>query len=144
VQELRHFDVADRVAVCTEAAGNHPRALADPAQRRLRIPSGVPLDHLVERLEQFRIGNDDRLAPGSRAANPPRLERLTRTDLSHPLEDRLTREAAGLVHQRDSAVTQAHRFIRRREASGALVQVRPDRTQFPLQLGKRSLHAQAA
>ena len=141
VQQLRHLHVTDRMAPRTEAEGNHPRALADPAQRGLRVTPGVSLDHLVQELEQFGIGNRNGIAPGSRPANPSRLERLTRADLSHPLEDRLARETTGLVHQRNSAVAQAHRFIRRRETSSAFVQVGPDRTQLPLQLGKRSFHA---
>ena len=144
VQQLRHFHVTDRMVTCTQAAGNHPRALADPAQRGLRIPSGVFLDHLVQELEQLGISNRNGLAPGSASANPSRHQRLARANLTHAFENRLARETDGPVHQRDPAVAQTHRLIRRRQAARAFVQVWPDRTQLPLQLGKRSLHAQAA
>lgn len=142
VQQLRHLHVTDRMVARTQATGNHPRALADPAQRGLRIPSGVSLDHLVQGLKQLGIGNRTGFAPGSASANPSRHQRLARANLTHAFENRFARETARPVHQRDPAVAQAHRPIRRRQAARAFVQVWPDRTQPPLQLEKRSLHAQ--
>jgi len=104
VQQLRHLHVTDRMVTRAQASGNHPRALADPAQRGLGPPSSVSLDHLVQGLEQLGIGNRNGLAPGAASANPSCHQRLAHANLMHALENRLARQTAGPVHQRDPAV----------------------------------------
>ena len=123
-----------------QLAGDRAGALANPAQRGLRIAAGVPLDHLIQCRKELWIADRERLAACSGAANPT-LQRLTApADLAHPLGDRLARQATGAMHQRHATVAQTDRLIGRSQPPRAFIQMGPDRTQLPFQLGQR-IHA---
>ena len=135
VQYLRHFHVADRMILLDQFCGNRTCTFANPAQRRLRIPARLLIDQRFECRDQIRVRLREGLAAGSRTthATPHRLG--SALEFNNAFTDRLARQTAGPAHQRNSAVTQAHRFSGCHDASRSLVQMRPRRTKLAFQIG---------
>ena len=69
MQYLRYLHVADRMLLRDQFPGDRPRALANPAQRRLRISARLLVDQSFERLNQRRIRLRQRPAARSGATH---------------------------------------------------------------------------
>lgn len=71
---LGHLLVTDRMAWPRQRRGQGPGALTYPAQRSVRTPSRVGLDHPLQRIHQLGITTGDPCPPRPRPTTAPRGE----------------------------------------------------------------------
>src|SRR6058998_194322 len=144
VKNLRDLHVADGMLLSTQCLGDGPRALANPSQRRLGIPTRLLVNQPFQRLHQTRIGLGDRFAAGPGPTDAAHQRFTPSLDLTDPFADRFARQPARQRHHRHPSVSQAHRFGRCHDPSRALVQMRPCGTKLPFQQFARSAHTPRA
>lgn len=125
MKNLRNLHMADRMFLLAQFFGDGPRALANPAQRGLRIPARLLVDQCFQRLHQTRIGLRDRFAASTGAPHATHQGLALGLQFANAFADRLARQATGAPHYRHPAIAQTHRFTRRHDASRAFVQMRP-------------------
>ena len=77
VERLRDSHIADRMMLPTEFGGQGSGALADPPQRRFRVPPSPTVNQVVECGEQTVIRRQEVLAPRSRATDAPWYSRIS-------------------------------------------------------------------
>lgn len=65
VEELGHLDIADGMSLLGELCGQRSRALADPPQRSLRVPTGRAVNQVFQGAQQTRIRFRELLAARS-------------------------------------------------------------------------------
>lgn len=123
-EKLRHLFVADRVTLCGQFRGQDARALARPAQGRLRVATGKWLHQPFEGARQIRVVLNKSAAPTTRAANSSgRQWRLVK--FLHSLHDRHARQTTSTTDHRHATIAALPRFTRRHHPSRPLVQMRP-------------------
>lgn len=129
--------MADRMLPPSQLRGQGPRALANPAQRGLRIAARFRIDQAVQRGWQAGIMGEDFLASSPRP--PDASGRRHRSLLHFPqaLGDGFARKAAGAADLRHAAMTQGPSFAGGRKAPCPFIQERPEGGEFLLELSER-------
>ncbi len=133
-QQLRDLHVTDRVLLPGQLRGQSPRAFANPAQRRLRIAARFRIDQAVQRDQQMGIVGDDFLSSSPWSPDASGRRRRPLFDFPQALGDGLARQAAGATNLRDAAIAQGAGFAGGHQPPRPLVQERPDRGEFLLEL----------
>lgn len=141
VKNLSDLRMADPVVVSAKLPGNRPRAFTNPSQGRLRIASRLAINHLLQVLQEARVGNSQGLASCTGASDAARRWHDPLLNFADSLGDGSSRHPACAMHHRDSSKAQAHGFIGSHNPARALVQKRPHRTKLLCQLGPGA-HAQ--
>src|SRR5258708_11547139 len=121
---------------------NHPSALANPSQRRLRITSRFGINHLFQGCQKSGVGNRDGLAPRSGTTDAALQWHGPLPDFPDAFDDCLSRKPTGTSNQGDSSIPQTDGFTSRHDSPRARVQKWPHRTKLLRELGK-SAHAQS-
>src|SRR3954447_17403808 len=124
LQHLGDDATADLVPKLRQFGRQPTQALAGPAQRRHRISAGIGLHQLQQVSPQRRVVRRQGLAAAAQLAHPPRCQRALRRQVLQAARDRARRNASGLRHRRNAAVTGCTRFRRRQQAACPLVEVR--------------------
>ena len=136
LENLCDLYVTERVLLAGQLRGQGARALADPAQRRLRIAARFRINQPVQRPHQSGIAGEDLLASRPRPADAPRRQWRSRLDLPHAFGDGFARQATGAADLRDTAMAQRPGFAGSREPTRPLVQEWPEGREFPLEVGE--------
>ena len=111
------------LAVAREPA----HALGGPQQHLHRITPTVFGHEPLKRHHQLGVTLGDRLAPTTTSPHPTTLKALPRSDLQHPLPDRVLRDPTRPRHRRDPTTTKHSRLRRRPYPPTALTQLRRQR-----------------
>ena len=127
VQEGGQCHMADRMVVRGQLRRQGPRALTDPAQRRLGVPPRIGIDQPVHGREQARIARRDRPAACARTTDPTDPGRRAIGNLGDAPRNGVPRQAAGSVHEGHATIPQTQRFVGRHQASRVLIEQSPDR-----------------
>jgi hypothetical protein len=123
VKEIGHQHVGDFVSHRREVASQATHALRCPAERRVGISRRRWLDQRLEVHEQ-RGGLLGRAFPApARPSRTPRIQNLSRLELSDPSRDRRARHARRFLDQRDTAVPYLSRLASRPQSTAPLRQL---------------------
>ena len=106
------------------------RALAGPAQRRLRIAARERLDQTLQLFRKVGLMLDTGFAPTSGPANSAAGQNVARRDLTQSDEDRTPRNPCRACHQRDAAVSMRTGFRGGPDAPCMLVETRGKRSEL--------------
>lgn len=106
------------------------RALAGPAQWRLRIAARERLNQTLQLLRQVGLALNPGFAPASGAAHSAFGQKVARRDLTQSDENRPPRNTDRARHHRNAAVSMRTGFRGGPEASGMLVQTRGKRAEL--------------
>jgi hypothetical protein len=121
-QQLANHLLADFEALSAQRRGKVTLTAADPAQRRLRIAAGCPLDQLLERFQKARLTINRTLASTSRP--PDTIRRLLAATLQFgdAAIDRAARNPRRCRNRRHPTVTKRRRLVGCNQPTPALVQ----------------------
>ena len=137
MQKLGDFGVADGVLLSRQCSGNIARALADPAQWRLRVATGLILNERLEGLNKGRITGLNFLSACPSSTDASGRQWRSCFDFSNAIANGLSGQTAGTRHHGDASTAQTHGFVGRNQTLGAFVQKRPKCSQFVGQIGSR-------
>ena len=107
MQQSRHQRVADLIALRVQFLGQATRALAGPAQRRLRIPSRHRFHQILQRRRQSGHQHGRPLPPGPRASNPGGVQGLLLSQLRKPSNNRIACQPDRTSDHRDPTPPQS-------------------------------------
>src|SRR5215470_14523769 len=110
VEQLRDFDVTDRMMVLSQYLCDRPCALAGPAQWRFSVPTRVGIDQRFEGRHQVGVREGNRLAARARATDPIGRQQNPGINLPDPFQNRFARQAARSMYEHDAPMAGSFRF----------------------------------
>jgi hypothetical protein len=131
-QELRDLLMTDRMVLAGEFRRERPRALARPAQGRLRVASRQRLHQGLQRSRQLGVAHQERVASPAGPPDPSSRDRVL-PQFTDPLGDSAPGQSTDAADPRDAAIALVHRLVRRHHSPAALIQVLPDACELPFE-----------
>ena len=140
MKQLAHLHRANGVMFPRQFRRQGPCTLADPAQRRFRIPPRSRLDQSIQGRQQAGVAFRNPLAARARPSDTPLRKWHTLGNLVQSLCDRHAGHPARPLHRAHSAVSQRPRFIGRNQTPRSLIKQGPDADQLLLKPPVLCLH----
>src|SRR5208337_1450590 len=130
MQKSRHQGVTDLIALRVQLLGQVSRALAGPAQRRLRVPSRHRLHQLFQGRRESGHAPRRALPSSPRTPDPRWAQRLLLSQLHQPANNRVAGQASRAGNDRNSTPPKSPGFRTCPQTPVALVHGRQQRAEF--------------